>query len=113
MERDQPGEEQAAEELAEHAHGQKEGGARRYPAPPVERDAAAGHDHVDMRMVRHRRAPGVEHGGDADAGAEMLGIGGDRQHRLRRRPEQQVIDRALFWKAMSAISAGRVNTTWK
>ena len=38
----------------------------------VERDAAARHDHVDMRMVGHRRAPGVEHGGDADARAEML-----------------------------------------
>ena len=62
---------------------------------PVERDAAARHDHVDMRMVGHRRAPGVEHGGDADAGAEVLRIGRDRQHRLRRRPEQQVVDERL------------------
>jgi hypothetical protein len=37
----------------------------------------------------------VEHGGDADARAEMLRIGGDRQHRLRRRPEQQVVDERL------------------
>ena len=95
MERDQPGEEQAAEQLAQHAHRQEEGRARRYPALPVERDAAARHDHVDVRMVRHRRAPGVEHGGDADAGAEMLRIGGDRQHRLRCRPEQQVVDQRL------------------
>ena len=95
VERDQPGEEQAAEQLAEHPHRQEEGRARRYPALPVERDAAARHDHVDMRMVRHRRAPGVEHGGDADAGAEVLRIGRDRQHRLRCRPEQQVVDQRL------------------
>ena len=62
---------------------------------PSERDAAARHDHVDMGMVGHRRAPCVEHGGDADARAEMLRIGGDRQHRLRCRPEQQVIDQRL------------------
>jgi hypothetical protein len=25
----------------------------------------------------------------------------------------QMIDRALFWKAISPTGAGRVNTTWK
>ncbi len=30
-----------------------------------------------MGMMRERRAPGVEHGGDTDPGAEMLGVGGD------------------------------------
>ena len=45
-------------------------------------DAAARHDHVDVRMVDQRRAPGVEHGGDADAGAQVLGIGRDREHGL-------------------------------
>lgn len=39
-----------------------------------------GNNHVHMRVVRHRRAPGVKHGGDADAGAEVPGIGGDGQH---------------------------------
>ena len=46
-------------------------------------EAAAGHDHVHVRMVGERRAPGMENRQDADAGAEMLGIGRDRQHRLR------------------------------
>ena len=113
VQRDQPGEEQPAEQLAEHPHRKQEGRARRYPSASVGRDAAARHDHVDVRMVRHRRAPCVEHGGDADARAEMLGICRDRQHRLRCRLEQQVVDRALLWKAMSATSAGSVNTTWK
>ena len=46
-------------------------------------------------MVGHRRAPGVEHGGGADAGAEMPGIGGDGEQRLGRRAEQQVVDHRL------------------
>jgi hypothetical protein len=37
----------------------------------------------------------VEHGSDADARAEVLGIRRDRQHRLRCRLEQQVIDQRL------------------
>ena len=95
VQRHQPGEEQAAEQLAQHAHRQEERRARRYPAAAVERDAAARHDHVDVRMVGHRRAPGVKHGGDADARAEMLRVGGDGRHRLRRRLEQQAVDRRL------------------
>src|SRR5271169_2211495 len=50
---------------------------------------------MDMRMVGHRRAPAVEHGGDADAGAEMLWIGGDREQCLGRRAEQQIVDHRL------------------
>ena len=95
VQRDQPGQEQPAEQLAEHADREEEGRARRYPALPVERDAAARHDHVDMGMVGHRGAPCVEYGGDADARAEVLWIRRDRQHRLRCRAEQQVIDRRL------------------
>ena len=67
----------------------------RYPLLPVERDAAARHDHVDVRMVCHRRSPRVEDGGDADAGAEVLRVSGDRHHRLRRRVEQQTVDDRL------------------
>ena len=48
-----------------------------------------------MRVLRHRRSPGVEHGGDADAGAEVLRVGRDRHHRLRRRTEQQIVDDRL------------------
>jgi hypothetical protein len=35
----------------------------------------------------------VEHGRDADPGAEMLGIGGNPQHRLTARGKQQIADR--------------------
>src|SRR3974377_2125183 len=40
----------------------------------------------------HCRAPAVHHGGGADARAEVVGIGGDREQRLGRRVEQQVVD---------------------
>jgi hypothetical protein len=49
-------------------------------------------------MVGERRAPGVKHGGNADAGAEMLRVGCDGQHRLRRRAEQEIIDKRLVLK---------------
>ena len=45
--------------------------------------------------MRQRRAPAVQHGGDADAGAEVARVGGDGQHGLRCRAEQQVVDRRL------------------
>ena len=92
---DQPGQKQSAEKRAQHPNRQEESWTRRYPSPTIERDAAAGHDHVDMRMVGHRRAPGVEHSGDADPGAKMPEIGGDRHHRLGRGPEQQIVDDRL------------------
>ena len=54
-----------------------------------------------------RRTPGVEDGGEADAGAEMLRVGGDGGQRLGRRSEQEVVDAALLWNAMAPIAAGR------
>ena len=42
--------------------------------PQHGRDATSRHDHVDMRMVGERRAPGVQNRCDAYAGAQLLGI---------------------------------------
>ena len=50
---------------------------------------------MGMGMMGQRRAPGVQHGGEADAGAEMLGIGGDRRECFGRRLEQQIVDGGL------------------
>jgi len=55
----------------------------------------------------------MEHGGSADASAEMPGIGGDREQRLGCRAEQQVVDDRLVLVGDRAISAGSVKTTWK
>ena len=46
-------------------------------------------------MVGERRAPGVQYGGQADARAEMLRVGGDRGQRLRSGSEQEVVDGRL------------------
>ena len=88
-------EKEAAEETREHAHRQEEAGLAGDPARPVRRQAAAGDDDVDMRMVGQRRAPGVEDRGEADARAQMLGVGGNGSQRLGRGPEQQVVDDGL------------------
>ena len=91
----EPGQEEPPEQAGEHPHRQEEAGSAGHPARAVERYPAARHDHVEMRMVGHRRAPAVEHGGEADAGAEVPGIGGDGEQRLGRRAEQQIVDHRL------------------
>jgi hypothetical protein len=55
---------------------QKEAGLAAHPARPVEGYPAARHNHMDVRVVGHSRAPAVEHRGGADASAEVLGIDG-------------------------------------
>ena len=87
--------EQSAEQAREHAHGEEESGPAGHPTLAVGRDAAARHDHVHMRVMGQCRAPGVQHGGDADPGAQMLGVGGDRQHGLGRDLEQEIVDHGL------------------
>ena len=59
---------------------------------PVRRQAAAGRDDVDVRMMGERRAPGVQHGGEADARAQ---VGGDGGQGLGGGPEQEVVDGGL------------------
>ena len=58
-------------------------------------EPAARHDHVHVRMVGHRRAPGVQYRSDADAGPEMLGVGRDGEHCLCRGREQEIVDHCL------------------
>jgi hypothetical protein len=65
------------------------------PALTIKGDTTAWDDHMDMRMVGERRAPGVENGEDADAGAEMFGIGRDGDQGLGRGLEQDVVDHGL------------------
>src|ERR1019366_8953743 len=48
-----------------------------------------------MRMMIEVLTPGMEHGGEADLGSEMFGIGGDRRERSRGGLEQKSIDRRL------------------
>ena len=61
----------------------------------VGREAAARYDDVGVRMVGQCRSPGVQHGGERDAGAEVLGVGRDGDQGLGGGFEQQVIDDRL------------------
>ena len=91
-------EEQPPEQLCQHTNRQQELGARRDPAFSVERDTATGHDHVDVRVMCHGRAPAVEDGGDTDARTEMPGIRGDGEHGLGCHLEQQIVNLRLVVK---------------
>ena len=50
----------------------------------------------DLRMMGHRRAPGVEPGGGTNASAEVLGVYRNRQQCLGCGAEQQVVDHGLI-----------------
>ena len=93
--------------MRQHPHGQEETGATGDPARTVRRQAAAGNDDVDVRMVGERRAPGVQYGGQADARAEMLRVGGDRGQRLRGGSEQEVVDGRLVLERDEAYRGRR------
>ena len=95
MQLEQPGQEQAAEQLAQYPHRQEESGTRGCPVRPARRDATARDDHVHVRMMGQGRTPGVKHGGDPDPCTQVLRVGGDGQHRLRRRAKQQVVEHRL------------------
>jgi hypothetical protein len=87
--------EQPAEQPRENPDRKKEPGVASDPAPAIRRDATARHDDVDVWVVGQRRAPGMEHGGQSDPGAKMLGVGSDGDERPGRHPEQQVVDDRL------------------
>ena len=91
----EPRQEEPPEQAGQHAHRQQEAGSAVHPVRTIERYSTARHDHMDVRMVGHCRAPAVEHGGGADASTEVFGIGGDREQRFRCRAEQQVVDDSL------------------
>jgi hypothetical protein len=80
--RSKPFQHKPAEQAREHEDGQDEARPACDPALAVWREAAAGYDHVHVQVMRHGAAPRVQHRHHVDPGAEVLGIGGDRQHRL-------------------------------
>jgi hypothetical protein len=61
---------------------------------------------MDMGMVGHRLAPGVEYSGDANLCAQPFGIGSNGLQRLRRDPHQQSIDNRLV------LEGDLSDTTW-
>src|SRR5216684_7673158 len=87
--------EQSPEQPREHADGEEEARPAGYPTLAVERDPATRHDDVNVRVMRERRAPAVQHRGEADPGAEMLRVGRDGEERLGGGLEQDAVDDGL------------------
>jgi hypothetical protein len=67
-------EEAAPEQARQDTHGQEEAGPAGDPALTVRRQPATWDDAVHMRVMRERRAPGVQYERGANLGAEMPGI---------------------------------------
>ena len=88
-------EEATPEQTREHPDREEEPGLARHPAVGIGCETAAGHDAMHMRMMRQGRAPGVQHQGRADAGTQVLRIGGDRAQRLGGDVEQKSINDLL------------------
>lgn len=61
----------------------------------VGRKAAAWDDAMQMRIMKQVLAPGVQHGEQADLGAQVLGIGGDDAQGLGGGAEEQAVDECL------------------
>ena len=74
-------------------------------------ESAAGDEAMDVRMMGERLAPCVKNGQEPDLTAEVPRIGGDGLERCGDGVEQDGMDDCL--KAISATSAGTVDTTWK
>ena len=91
----QVAQEQAAEHPRQHPDRQEESRSAGDPAFTVGRDPAAGNQKMNVRMVQQVLSPGVQHAEEADLCAQMLRIGGDGAQRLRRRPEQDIVDHGL------------------
>ena len=87
--------EQPPEHPRQHPDRQEEPRPAGDPAFAVWRDPAARNEKVKMRVVQQVLPPGVQHAEEADLRTQMLRIGGDGAQRLRRRPEQDVVDHGL------------------
>ena len=87
--------EQAPEHPRQHPDRQEEPRPAGDPAFAVRCDPAARNKKMHVRVVQQVLPPGVQHAQEADLRAEMLWVGGDLAQRLRRRPEQDVVDHGL------------------
>ncbi len=61
----------------------------------IEREAAAWHDAMQVGVMGHGRAPGMQHGGEPQACPEVFGIGPDGEQGLGGGFEQEVVDNGL------------------
>src|SRR5207244_2752622 len=83
------GHELPAEQPGGHAHGQEMGATAADAAGAGGREAAAGHEAVEVGMELEVTGPGVEDGGHAETGAETVRVEAEREERAGGRPEEE------------------------
>lgn len=87
----------AAHQLAQRLDRDQEAGAnRRAPVRAIGRDATAGDQAVDMRVVIEPLGPGVQHGQDADGAADIARVTGERDDRRGGGGHQKAVGVALM-----------------
>ena len=79
----QAAEEYPSEKATEYAHGKEEFRATANPAATVHRQAAAGDDAMQVRVMLQVLPPGVQYGEEADPGTKVFGISGDAAQGFR------------------------------
>ena len=68
---------------------------------------------MDMGVVRHRRAPSVQHRNHACTRTKVLWIGGDLDHRVRAGAHQQIVDLAFVLMCDVGNGFGQREDQWK
>jgi hypothetical protein len=85
-------EKQTAKEPREHPHRQEEARAAGDPVFAVRGQPAASYDAMHVRMMQQILPPRVQDRYEADLGAQMFGVGGDRAQRLGAGAKQQIVE---------------------
>ena len=88
-------EEQSTKQTGQHGNGQEEIRPAGNPPRAIRGNAATRNHAMQMRMVKKRLAPGMEHREESDLRAQMLGVGRNGAQRLGGSPEQNVVDALL------------------
>src|ERR1022692_4475488 len=81
-----------AEKAAQDLYGKEERLSTSNPPLVVRADPTAGDHAVNMRMKMEILTPSVQDSQEADGGAQVLGVPGDRQHRLGHGFEKNAVD---------------------
>ena len=84
--------EQASKQLRQDRDWKKVSRPAGDPAFSARRDPAARNEKMNMWVVLKGLPPGMQHTEEADLRPQMFWIGGDLAQRLRRRPEQDIVD---------------------
>jgi hypothetical protein len=88
-------EEEAAEQAGKHTDRQEEARTAGNPMLTVRRQTTARNNAMQVGMKVERLPPSVQHGDEADLGAEMTGVGGDGAQGRGGAAKQDVIDDTL------------------